>query len=206
MAPDAPENREKLLQSTAQYLGPEALDTVKEASLSDGDSAGAETLPFSPVCITQGSVPRNLKHDPAAIMVGLENEVPRWVPTSVVKWTAWKMGYDSPEDAKYAASQLHKAAAAWNEANVGATFEYVPFAKDANFVLCHGGDQGNVLASAYFPNKNDLNLLRVYSLSSRPDFRKSLWKIFTHELGHVLGLRHEFAMDPDPSRFEGNAV
>lgn len=206
MVSNAPNNREILLQSTAQHLGPEALDTVKESSLSDTVSKDAEPLPFSPVCITQDSIPRNLKFDPAAIMVGMEHEIPRWVPKSVVKWTAWQMGYDSPEDAKHAASQLKQAAGAWNKANVGVTFEFVALAKDANFVLCHGGDKGNVLASSYFPNMNDLNFLRVYSLAFRPDIRKNLWKVFTHELGHVLGLRHEFAMESDPSRFEGNAV
>jgi hypothetical protein len=61
-----------------------------------------------------------------------------------------------------------------------------------------------VLASAYFPNRKGLNFVFVYSLAFQPDFRNGLWKIFTHELGHVLGLRHEFAMDPE--RFEGNAV
>lgn len=206
MAPDTPSTREALLQSTAQHLGPEALKTVEESSISEPVSTDTEPLPLSPVCITQESVPRNLKSDPAAIMVGLESEVPRWEPGSVVKWTAWQSGYDSPADATHAAAHLKQAAEKWNKADVGVNFEFVPLAKDANFVLSHGGDKGGVLASAYFPNQKGLNFLYVYSLAFRQDFRKSLWKIFTHELGHVLGLRHEFAMDPNPTRFEGNAV
>jgi hypothetical protein len=137
-------------------------------------------------------------------MVGLESEVPRWEPGSVVRWAAWQRGYDSPADATHAAAHLKQAAEAWNKADVGVNFEFVSLAKDANFVLSHGGDKGNVLASAYFPNQKGLNFLQVYSLAFRPDLRKGLWKVFTHELGHVLGLRHEFAMDPE--RFEGNAV
>ncbi|KAJ5472590.1 hypothetical protein N7530_006591 [Penicillium desertorum] len=204
MAPDTPSTREALLQSTAQQLGPEALATVDASNISEPVSTDTEPLPLSPVCITQESVPRNLKSDPAALMVGLEFEIPRWEPGSVVKWTAWEAGYDAPKDAMHAAAHLKQAAEAWNKADVGVNFEFVPLAKDANFVLTHGGDKGSVLASAYFPNRKGLNFVFVYSLAFQPDFRNGLWKIFTHELGHVLGLRHEFAMDP--KRFEGNAV
>ncbi|KAJ6024639.1 hypothetical protein N7540_005436 [Penicillium herquei] len=204
MVSDVPSTREALLQSTAQHLGPEALTTVEESSFSKPVSTGMEPLPLCPVCITQESVPRNLKSDPAAIMVGLESEIPRWEPGSVVKWTAWQGGYDAPADATHAAAHLKQAAEAWNKADVGVNFEFVPLAKDANFVLSHGGDKGSVLASAYFPNGKGLNFVYVYSLAFRPDLRKGLSKVLTHELGHVLGLRHEFAMDP--KHFEGNAV
>ena len=32
-----------------------------------------------------------------------------------------------------------------------------------------------------------------------------MWNVFTHELGHVLGLRHEFAMDAYSAMYEGGA-
>jgi len=204
MAPDAPNNRETLLQTTEQYLGPRALKTVEESSILEPVSTNTEPLPFAPVCITQESIPRNLEFDPAAIMVGFATEIPRWEPGSVVKWTAWQGGYDSLEDATHAATHLKQATEMWNKANIGVTFEFVPLAKDANFVLSHGGEKGNVLASAYFPNSKGLNFVYVYSLAFKPNFRNGLWKILTHELGHVVGLRHEFAMDA--VRFEGNAV
>ena len=115
------------------------------------------------------------------------------------------MGFDSQDDANYAAIQVGLATEKWNAAGVGITFEYVALARDANFVVCHGGPKGSVLASAYFPNGKDLNYVFVYSAAFDPGWKENLWKVLTHELGHVLGLRHEFAMDAG-RMFEGHAV
>ena len=208
MATEAPTNKEVLLQAAAQQLGPAALETVDQAKIAAQapDPHATLTLPDIPPCITQVSFPQNLDQGVAEIMVGIDYDIPRWRPGSVVKWTAWRMGYDSQEDADYTAVQLGVAADRWNEAKVGVTFEYVPLARDANFVVCHGGAKGSVLASAYFPNKNDLNFVFVYEWAFRPDWKPHMSKVFTHELGHVLGLRHEFAMDTEgPFKFEGGA-
>lgn len=196
IASNEPSSLEILLNDAASALGENALETIPppESASIDIPQLAAE-LPEVPSCITQLPVPQNLEGDPSAIMIGLEKQIPRWVPGSTVRWTAWRMGYQSQEDADYASYQMDVATKVWNDANVGVTFEHVQLAKDANFALCHGGAMGSVLASAYFPNEKDLNFVYVYSMAFSRSWKQNMWSVFVHELGHVLGLRHEFAMD-----------
>ncbi|KAF5668663.1 matrix metallo ase-11 [Fusarium heterosporum] len=192
--------KEMLLGSIEEAVGAEYLQTVKPSDVADMQGhTQAPTITEAPICITQRPIPPALQvalskgglHD---VVIGLEDEVPRWEPGSVVKWSVWKQGFPSDEDANHAASQLSVAAEAWNDADVGVTFENVPEAKDATFVLVYGGENGKKLASAFFPNKKDLDYMFVYSYAYSKEWKSAMWKVFTHELGHVLGLRHEFAI------------
>jgi hypothetical protein len=132
-------------------------------------------------------------------MVGLKRECPRWVPGSVLKYVVMKEGFKTSADADYAAEHLQKACQKWNELAVGVTFEWATNMADATFALWHGGSHGGTLASAFFPNANDMNIMMVYNLAfAMPKWKKDMWKVFMHELGHVLGMRHEFAMDINP--------
>jgi hypothetical protein len=153
-----------------------------------------------PTCNTENPLRRDAK-----LQLGLYVTCSRWVPGSVIRWAAFRTGFGSLEDANFAAQQLHMAAKNWNDAKIGVTFEWVESIKDAAFVLCYGGDGGTTLAEAFFPNSNRLNTVYIYSQAFDKDWRDNMRKVFTHELGHVLGLRHEFAMDPDPNRYEGEA-
>ncbi|KAH6962575.1 hypothetical protein BKA56DRAFT_679366 [Ilyonectria sp. MPI-CAGE-AT-0026] len=186
--------KEIILNTVAETLGKDALETVQPTDFPDAKPTKA-TLKEVPTCITQTDAPVNLRNGPVDIFVGLDKECPRWDPGSVVKWAAWRQGFKSQEDADLAALHLATATEQWNKANVGVTFEWVPLAEDATFVLCHGGAKGGVLASAFFPNANDLNYLYVYTAAFQQPYKNNMWQIFTHELGHVLGLRHEFAVD-----------
>jgi len=197
MAAEPDNSKEFVLDELAQALGPDALETVDLSNLQLKIPEANKDFEFAPQCTTQHPTPRNLqnKDNLASLVVGLKAEIPRWAPGSVVKWTAWRQGYDSQDDADYAATQLDIAAQKWNDADVGVTFEYVALAKDASFVLVHGGPYGNVLAEAFFPCNDDLNFVYVYSAGFKRGWKENLWKVFTHELGHVLGLRHEFALE-----------
>jgi hypothetical protein len=167
-------------------------------------------------CVTQLNPPRA---SPAAIMTGLWEQIPRWKYGSVINFATYADGYPARGDAIYAAKCLIKAAEEWNSTNVGVTFKWVPKLDDATFVLAYGGQKSTVLASAFFPSDTtQLETLYVYQYgfdkakktSKRGTFTnyEIMKNVFLHELGHVLGLRHEFAMTPDPDtgKMEGGAI
>lgn len=121
--------------------------------------------------------------------------IPRWKAGSVIKWVLSTDNFESPEDASYAEEQLVKATETWNDMKLGVIFLQVDEAKSAVFVLRYSGDNGTTLADAFFPSSKLSNELNVYSRAFEGDTRGDLDKVFQHELGHVLGLRHEFAAE-----------
>jgi hypothetical protein len=162
------------------------------------------------VCLTQKPVPVQLATDSdhLHIFVGLFTSVTHWKKNSTVNFATYSAGYPGGEDdAIYAANALNAAALEWNGKNVGVQFRWVDKLEDANFVLAYGGELGSVVASAYFPNDKDLNLVSVYKRGFDDDTKPELDKFFLHGLGHVLGLRHEFALESTVTgRIEGGAV
>lgn len=194
MSSQEPSGKEIILDTVTQALG-EALETLTPTTdvAPPPDSDSAQKFKRVPYCMTQKPTPRAFNAGPAGLCIALNDICPRWVPGSVITWAAWRSGFDSQEDADYAANSLEIAAQIWNSANVGVTFEWVPLAKDATFVLCHGGKNPGTYAEAFFPNDLPLNYLFVFSLSFT-ELKEHLWRVFLHELGHVLGLRHEFAI------------
>jgi hypothetical protein len=120
-----------------------------------------------------------------------------WETGSKLNWIARQDGYPTPEDALFAARALNKACEAWNKALGGRLeFVYTDVFYDACFQLRYGDDMGDVLARAFFPDdyKKTLNDLYVYERAFQPDQKGFMANTFAHELGHVLGLRHEHGL------------
>jgi len=188
------------IEGIKQTLGEDATAVLpKNAQLPEGTtdfsvSAGTYT------CSTQKARTKN----PGALVVGLAF-IPRWYKGSVVKWAAKSTGWPSREHSIVAANRLKQATEEWNSHNIGVQFEWVDDIEQACFILQYDNTPGNTLASAFFPNEALLNALNVYPKAFESTEVGILKDVFLHELGHVLGFRHEFALEKS-WRFEGGAV
>jgi len=157
-------------------------------------------------CVTQAYMPdpptgpKHEKPGPEELWIGLNGVIPRWKKGYTINYTAFRHGYLLPSHAYYAAYRLYQAAEKWNSLDTGVKFHYVNRLEDAAFVLAYGGDGGSTAGRAFFPNSNDLNTVFVYQRAFEAGFVNNMTNVFLHELGHVLGLRHEFA------DLEGGAV
>lgn len=147
---------------------------------------------------------------PPAINVGKEvpgfgHIVPRWNVSGGNTVLQYSVNYSSFQalaagEADFAANELQEAADEWNSLGLGVTISRTPLRDDANFVLVFQQNQGQRVgrrfAEAFFPHEPLNRYLIVTDLALDPSFRGVLKNILLHELGHVLGLRHEFALDP----------
>lgn len=136
------------------------------------------------------------------LVLGIGRIVPRWdvSPALELRYFVRSDTFSSADDAKDAGQALQEAAAEWNTLNLDLTIKSTDDQKAAHFYLIYRkeipGSPG-VLAEAFFPNEIGQDVI-VYDLALRDsDNREILKNVFLHELGHVLGLRHEFAIVAD---------
>ena len=128
-------------------------------------------------------------------MVGCNSIIPRWGHGSVITFTSRPWTFLSYEDAQHAEKSLKRAAEEWNRCQIGITFKWVNPDEDAVFELAYGGCGGSTaytFAMSFFPNSKK-RIMYVYEWSFQDKYWHSMVNIFLHELGHVMGLRHEFA-------------
>ncbi len=134
------------------------------------------------------------------LRVGSGNKIMRWKRGSVL---TYNMDPDSfgnvdaqlRERAKVA---FISAAEKYNSLALGVTFKCVDDSESAVFQLVYisgiPDSYWRIYAEAFFPgDPPELRKLRVHAVSFAPDSIDYLDNIFQHEIGHILGLRHELA-------------
>lgn len=122
----------------------------------------------------------------------------RWAKGSIITFNVdWKSFLISDEHARHAAMSLQRAAEEWNKGDVGVRFERANDDEKAVFQLTYSQyyrRDTRRLAHSFFPgDPPEEQLLYVYGPAFTQGNYHWLENIFCHELGHVLGLRHEFA-------------
>lgn len=163
---------------------------------------------LAPVSNFAGTTGENAPDEPDDLVLGYGTIVPRWDVKQVggrkLEYYVQVESFPSPDQAKIAADTFQKAANSWNELDIGIIISKTTDQSSANFYLIYKvnprvGPGVNTLASAFFPHEIDQDVI-VYKRSFDPDGLPILKNIFQHEIGHILGLRHEFAITGDQER------
>jgi hypothetical protein len=142
------------------------------------------------------------ENDPTAIQVGYDYVICLWTPGTIIYYYVKLSSFKNDADGHDVSISLLLATNAWAELPV--SFKQVDDPELADFTVVYQPRQlltgGNypVYATSFFPNSDPASRqVNVYSLALQN--RDALVGVLCHEIGHVLGLRHEFAAWREPS-------
>jgi len=124
-----------------------------------------------------------------------EGEVPLWKFGVVLTWTVNTKSFPKPEQATYAQQQILGAISDWGIK--GVEFQYVGEEKSntATFIVKFSKTPlGGTVAKGFFPDEEQ-NILVIYPLAFSEAQIRVLRNVLSHEVGHIYGLRHEFALE-----------
>ncbi|KAK1757916.1 hypothetical protein QBC47DRAFT_412001 [Echria macrotheca] len=163
-------------------------------------------------CVTQDGVMPSFGRLPEApeghkfedggsgLMVGDIEMVPRWAKPAGLQYYIVKDGF-ADDEFRDVEKAFREAADEWSGLDFGVHLKQTPDRTKANFLIKHfipSKADDRTLASAFFPSDKDREVLVYRATLVDESWRKLLKNTFLHEIGHILGLRHEFANDPDP--------
>jgi len=129
-----------------------------------------------------------------------QGQVPLWKIGSVLTWTMKTRSFPKPEQAAYAQQQMQSAISDWGIS--GIEFQYVSEDKSDTVtftVKFSKTPSGSTVAKAFFPVEEQSSLV-IYPIAFSEGQIRVMKNVLAHEVGHIYGLRHEFAMT------EGNTV
>ncbi|KAI1117976.1 hypothetical protein F5Y14DRAFT_292281 [Nemania sp. NC0429] len=132
----------------------------------------------------------------ARARVGHDGYIPRWQKGSTIKYIVREESFSNHRLATFTAAKAVEATFMWR--GIGVRFEQVYRDREATFQIKYRDSPSDydpkVFAEAFFPHEWRGTLF-VYRSALEEGNRDYLANILAHELGHILGLRHEFAGD-----------
>ncbi|KAK7747676.1 hypothetical protein SLS62_009002 [Diatrype stigma] len=142
-------------------------------------------------CVTEDRI-----HNMCSICVGRDQEITRWNPGSRLRYWVDIMSFGAPRG-RLVQEAMRKAIRMWEGSPV--TFEEVDHGKPYNFMVKYKDyqpcEQGScTFACSFLPGFPPYKL-KVFAPSFELDTVPYLANILSHEIGHILGLRHENAIE-----------
>jgi len=164
----------------------------------------ASTWAHTPISNLAGTTGANDPDKADQLVLGYGTIVPRWDVTLVeggrkLQYFVDESNFPDSTKARTAAEQFQAAADSWTKLNIGIDISETPNQNNANFYLVYKVNksyEAGVLAQAFFPHEVGQDVI-VYSYAFEGKNTTILKNIFQHEIGHILGLRHEFAITGD---------
>lgn len=145
--------------------------------------------------------PYTQNRDFLSAQIGSGDNIPRWQPGMQLTYVVCDETFPNSNDAAFTSHQLTTALGMWN--NVGVVFTLVGRNSPANFRVVYTASppDGNrkTLARAFLPNNSSPHnrTLYVYALAFTNSHKKYQANVLAHEVGHILGFRHEFSMETE---------
>jgi hypothetical protein len=188
------------LSDTASHTGPEGFIGVECATTGDQETTPVAVKPINGT-IAEYKCETQSDGDEETINVGLPDQVPRFKPGSVIKYISYHAGWPGGQG-QLISDTMWAAATDWNSKDVGVKFQWTLNAAEAAFEVIYGGSRPGFAALAFFPNKPRPRQVLVYEASFTVAGLARMRNSFQHELGHIMGLRHEHAnttVEPTPA-------
>lgn len=174
---------------------PEVFTKVKASAISPQDLTSTTSTSTALSEFVLGDLPRVDDH-PFSLRIGNGKDIPRWERGSILTYSVDSRSFPRRQDCLLAETALAQATRPWNDMNLGITLQPVMKDKTAVFKLVFSPDvskSDRTLARAFPPDApiEDRKLV-VYARQFDPVYVDSMANTFLHEIGHILGLRHEF--------------
>jgi len=122
-------------------------------------------------------------------------EVPLWQYDAVVTFTLLSSSFPSVAHANFTKEQILAAISDWGISGIELRFVPESDSRKATFIVRYSKrPNGGTIARAFFPTAEQSDVV-IYPLAFSRGQIDYLKNVLAHELGHVYGLRHEFAIE-----------